>query len=70
MKIIFFFNKLFKFIAHITSTKKIIADIGEFNICADEKQSEKIRLWFEKILKIIGVKTTIKGQIKSGNYLI
>jgi len=70
MKIIIFFNKLFKFIAHITNTKKIIADIGEFNICADEKQSEKIRLWFEKILKIIGVKTTIKGKIKSGNYLI
>ena len=70
MKIIIFFNKLFRFIAHITNTKKIIADIGEFNICADEKQSEKIRLWFEKILKIIGVKTIIKGQIKSGNYLI
>lgn len=70
MKVIIFFNKLFKFIVHITSTKKIIADIGEFNICADEKQSEKIRLWFEKILKIIGVKTIIKGQIKSGNYLI
>ena len=61
MKIIIFFNKLFKFIAHITNTKKIIADIGEFNVCADEKQSEKIRLWFEKILKIIGVKTVIKG---------
>ncbi|MDC3386195.1 1-acyl-sn-glycerol-3-phosphate acyltransferase [Gammaproteobacteria bacterium] len=70
MKIIIFFNKLFKFIAHITNTKKIIADIGEFNICADEKQSEKIRLWFAKILKIIGVKTTIKGKIKSGSYLI
>ena len=70
MKIIIFFNKLFRFIAHITNTKKIIADIGEFNICADEEQSEKIRLWFEKILKIIGVKTTIKGKIKSGNYLI
>tara|TARA_B100000767_G_scaffold2913_1_gene2801 strand:- start:9 stop:755 length:747 start_codon:yes stop_codon:yes gene_type:complete len=70
MKIIIFFNKLFRFIAHITNTKKIIADIGEFNICANEEQSEKIRLWFKKILKIIGVKTTIKGKIKSGNYLI
>ena len=70
MKIIIFFNKLFRFIVHITNTKKIIADIGEFNICANEEQSEKIRLWFKKILKIIGVKTTIKGKIKSGNYLI
>ena len=25
---------------------------GEFNICANKEQSEKIRLWFEKILKI------------------
>lgn len=70
MKIIIFFNKLFRFITHITNTKKIIADIGEFNVCANENQSEKIRLWFEKILKIIGVKTSIKGKIKSGNYLI
>ncbi|MDB2461398.1 1-acyl-sn-glycerol-3-phosphate acyltransferase [Gammaproteobacteria bacterium] len=70
MKIIIFFNKLFRFITHITNTKEIIADIGEFNVCANENQSEKIRLWFEKILKIIGIKTSIKGKIKSGNYLI
>ena len=70
MKIINFFTKLFRFISHITNTKKIISDIGEFNICASENQSEKIRLWFEKISKIIGIKIKIKGQIKSGNYLI
>ena len=70
MKIMNFFNKLFRFIVHITNTRKIISDIGKFNICANEKQSEKIRLWFEKILKIVGIKTKIKGEIKSGSYLI
>jgi 1-acyl-sn-glycerol-3-phosphate acyltransferase len=70
MKIINFLKKLFKFILHITNTKKIISDIGDFEICADDVQSEKIRLWFKKILDIIQVKTIIKGKIKEGNYLI
>jgi 1-acyl-sn-glycerol-3-phosphate acyltransferase len=55
---------------HISNTKKIISDIGNFNICANEVQSEKIRLWFKKILDIIEVKTIIKGDIKKGSYLI
>ena len=70
MKIINFLNKLFQFVFHITNTKKIISDIGEFNICANKEQSEKIRLWFATILKIIGIKTIVNGKIKSGNYLI
>jgi len=70
MKILIFFKKLLKFILHITNTKKIISDIGAFKICANDKQSEKIRLWFKKILDIIEIKTIIKGEIKTGNYLI
>jgi len=70
MNILIFFKKLLKFILHITNTKKIISDIGDFKICADDKQSEKIRLWFKKILDIIEIKTIIKGEIKAGNYLI
>ena len=70
MKILFFLKKLFRFVAHITNTKKIISDIGDFKICANETQSEKIRLWFKKILDIIEIKTIIKGEIKTGNYLI
>ena len=70
MRIINFFKKLLKFIVHITNTKAIIAEIGDFDICANDKQSEKIRLWFKKILDIIEVKTIIKGDIKQGNYLI
>ena len=53
MNILHFFKKLFKFIAHITNTKKIISDIGNYKICANDEQSEKIRLWFKKILDII-----------------
>ena len=70
MKILIFFKKLLKFILHITNTKKIISDIGVFKICANDKQSEKIRLWFKKILDIIEIKTITKGEIKTGNYLI
>ena len=70
MRIFNFLKKLFRFIAHISNTKKIISDIGNFNICANEVQSEKIRLWFKKILDIIEVKTVIKGEIKKGSYLI
>ena len=70
MRIFNFLKKLFRFIAHISNTKKIISDIGNFNICANEVQSEKIRLWFKKILDIIEVKTIIKGEIKKGSYLI
>ena len=70
MRIINFFKKLLKFIVHITNTKAIITEIGDFDICANDKQSEKIRLWFKKILDIIEVKTIIKGDIKQGNYLI
>ena len=70
MKILIFFKKLFRFISHITNTKKIISDIGDFKICANEGQSEKIRLWFKKILDIIEIKTVIRGKIKKGNYLI
>ena len=70
MKILIFFKKLLKFILHITNTKNIISDIGAFKICANDKQSEKIRLWFKKILDIIEIKTIIKGEIKAGNYLI
>jgi len=70
MKILYFVKKLFKFIFHITNTKKIITDIGNINICANKDQAEKIRLWFKKILKIADIKTEIKGTIKLGNYLI
>ena len=70
MRIFNFLKKLFRFIVHISNTKKIISDIGNFNICANEVQSEKIRLWFKKILDIIEVKTIIKGEIKKGSYLI
>jgi len=70
MKILYFFPKLFKFIAHITNTNKIISDIGKFDVCANDEQAEKIRLWFEKILIIVGIKTKIIGKIKKGNYLI
>ena len=70
MKILYFFSKLFKFIAHITNTNKIISDIGKFDVCANDEQAEKIRLWFEKILIIVGIKTKIIGKIKKGNYLI
>ena len=68
MRIINFFKKLLKFIVHITNTKAIIAEIGDFDICANDKQSEKIRLWFKKILDIIEVKTIIKGDIKPVSY--
>ena len=70
MKILIFFKKLFKFVIHITNTRKIISDIGNYKICANEEQSEKIRLWFKKILDIVEVKINIKGDIKEGNYLI
>tara|TARA_B100001778_G_scaffold333311_1_gene341564 strand:+ start:790 stop:1536 length:747 start_codon:yes stop_codon:yes gene_type:complete len=70
MRIINFFKKLLKFVIHISNTKAIISDIGDFDICANEKQSEKIRLWFKKILDIIEVKTVVKGDIKQGNFLI
>ena len=70
MKILYFVKKLFKFIFHITNTKKIITDIGNINISANKDQAEKIRLWFEKILKIADIKIEIKGTIKPGNYLI
>jgi hypothetical protein len=39
MNILHFFKKLFKFIAHITNTKKIISDIGNYEICANDEQS-------------------------------
>ena len=70
MRILYFFPKLFRFIVHITNTNKIISDIGEFDICANDEQAEKIRLWFEKILIIVDIKTKIIGKIKKGNYLI
>lgn len=70
MRILNFFIKLFKFIIHITNTKKIILDIGKFDVCANNVQAEKIRLWFEKILKIVNIKTKINGKVKKGNYLI
>ena len=70
MRILYFLKKLFKFIFHITNTKKIISDIGNINISANNDQAEKIRLWFEKILSIADIKTQIKGTIKPGNYLI
>ena len=70
MRLINFFKKLLKFIIHITNTIKIISDIGNYDVCANEEQSEKIRLWFKKILDIIEVKTIISGDIKKGNYLI
>ena len=64
MKILYFVKKLFKFIFHITNTKKIITDIGNINISANKDQAEKIRLWFEKILKIADIKTEIKDFIR------
>ena len=70
MRILYFFPKLFRFIVHITNTNKIISDIGKFDVCANDEQAEKIRLWFEKILIIVGIKTKIIGKIKKGNYLI
>ena len=70
MRILYFFYKLFRFIAHITNTNKIISDIGKFDVCANDEQAEKIRLWFKKILIIVGIKTKIIGTIKKGNYLI
>ena len=70
MRILYFFSKLFRFIAHITNTNKIISDIGKFDVCANDEQAEKIRLWFEKILIIVDIKTKIIGKIKKGNYLI
>ena len=70
MRILYFFPKLFRFIAHITNTNKIISDIGKFDVCANDEQAEKIRLWFEKILIIVDIKTKIIGKIKKGNYLI
>ena len=70
MRIINFFKKLLKFVVHITNTRAIISDIGDFDICANNDQSEKIRLWFKKILDIIEVKTIIKGDVKQGNFLI
>ena len=68
--VINYFKKLLKFVIHITNTRAIISDIGDFDICANNDQSEKIRLWFKKILDIIEVKTIIRGDIKQGNYLI
>lgn len=65
-----FFKKLFKFITHILNTKKIISSIGSYKICANDEQSEKIRLWFKRILDIIEVKVHIKGNVKNGNYII
>ncbi len=70
MRIINFFKKLLKFVIHITNTRAIISDIGDFDICANNDQSEKIRLWFKKILDIIEVKTIIRGDVKQGNFLI
>jgi len=70
MRILYFFSKLFRFIAHVTNTDKIISDIGKFDVCANDEQAEKIRLWFKKILIIVGIKTKIIGKIKKGNYLI
>ena len=70
MRIINFFKKLLKFVFHITNTRAIISDIGDFDICANNDQSEKIRLWFKKILDIIEVKTIIRGDVKQGNFLI
>ena len=61
---------MLKFVIHITNTRAIISDIGDFDICANNDQSEKIRLWFKKILDIIEVKTIIKGDVKQGNFLI
>ena len=70
MKILYFFNKLFRFIFHITNTRKIISDIGAFKVCANQEQAEKIRLWFKKILDIVDIKLKVKGEIKKGSYLI
>ena len=70
MKILYFLKKLFRFIIHITNTKKIISDIGAFDICANDVQSEKIRLWFKKILDIVDVELKIEGTIREDSYLI
>ncbi len=70
MKILIFFKKLLKFILLIIDTKKIIFDIGKFDVCANDVQAEKIRLWFQKILNIVDIKIKIKGEIKKGNFLI
>ena len=70
MKILYFLKKLFRFIIHITNTRKIISDIGAFDICANDVQSEKIRLWFKKILDIVDVELKIEGTIREGSYLI
>ena len=70
MKILYFLKKLFRFIIHITNTKKIISDIGAFDICANDVQSEKIRLWFKKILDIVDVELKIEGTVREGSYLI
>jgi len=70
MRILYFFSKLFRFITHITNTNKIISDIGRFDVCANDEQAEKIRLWFKEILIIVGIETKIIGKIKKGNYLI
>ena len=64
MKILYFLKKLFRFIIHITNTRKIISDIGAFDICANDVQAEKIRLWFKKILDIVDVELKIEGTIK------
>ena len=63
MKILYFLKKLFRFIIHITNTRKIISDIGAFDICANDVQAEKIRLWFKKILDIVDVELKIEGTI-------
>ena len=70
MKILYFLKKLFRFIIHITNTRKIISDIGAFDICANDVQAEKIRLWFKKILDIVDVELKIEGTIREGSYLV
>ena len=70
MKILYFLKKLFRFIIHITNTRKIISDIGAFDICANDVQAEKITLWFKKILDIVDVELKIEGTIREESYLI
>ena len=70
MRVINFLKKSLKFIFHISNTKRIIYDIENIDTCANEIQSEKIRLWFKKILDILEIKTVINGNVKEGNYLI
>ena len=70
MRIINFLKKLLKFVFHISNTKRIIYDIENIDTCANEIQSEKIRLWFKKILDILEIETVINGNVKEGNYLI